>query len=231
MFSLICVRYYWRFQHSVIFNVARHPFRFYLLLILTGDSPLIRIARSGLSGVGGGAVNSLAGSLLNSKLEVRMDFTLIGAIMVALLALWGVRAQIKASETNITKLVKEELEKEKKLLVEKIKLERDDRWWNIKLELFIEVSNLTLSIFKMVAGGDFFDGSMVCRGLAIRSRVLFSNAGIADNLKKCADYILKMATEEDETFDVEDVGEMLAIAIAFMENELDIGKGSLKNAS
>ena len=42
-----------------------------------------------------------------------MDFTVIGSIMVGLFALWGVKVKIKASEKNISKQVKEELEKEK----------------------------------------------------------------------------------------------------------------------
>lgn len=86
-----------------------------------------------------------------------MDFTLIGSIMVGLFALWGVKVQIKASEKNISKQVKEELEKEKKLLDAKIMKEREDKFWNVKFDLFVEINNAYSDFANVVLDSDAGD--------------------------------------------------------------------------
>ena len=90
----------------------------------------------------------------NMELFLAM-MSILSPISVGLFVQAGVKAQIKANENNITKLVHEELEKELVLLDEKISKNRADRWWNLKFELFLDLNDIMkeLSVFEEEEGG------------------------------------------------------------------------------
>lgn len=148
--------------------------------------------------------------------------SIVSPIAVGLFVRSGVKAQIKANENNISKQVKEELEKEMKLLMEKIRIKREDRWWNVKLDLFIEVSNLLLSIFEMIAKKDYLDAVSIIRGIAIRTRALFSNTVIGDKIKDCSERILMLNSKSAITNYEYEVGKIFGNVLRLMEEELEI---------
>ena len=78
-----------------------------------------------------------------TNMELFIVLTSIGSPVVVGLFIWfGVTSQIKANEKNISKQVKEELEKELKLLDEKINKEKEARVWNKKFEILEKIVSI-----------------------------------------------------------------------------------------
>ena len=118
-----------------------------------------------------------------------MDFTFIGSIMVGLFALWGVRAQIKASEKNISQQVKEELEKEKTLLDEKIRREREDRWWNLKFDTLTEFKKLISSSIVMIEDNRLGELIRELESMALQSLTLFEDKALGDSIFAATEFL------------------------------------------
>lgn len=147
----------------------------------------------------------------------------VSPIAVGLFLKSGVKTQIKANENNISKLVMEELEKEKNLLYEKVRIEREDRWWKLKFDLFVDTTNALLLITQQIMEEKIPDAIMKIGNLISRVTVIYDDKIIRDKIDESFDLIKDKKPDEITNELLYEFGRLFGQATRLMKNELELG--------
>ena len=141
----------------------------------------------------------------------------VGPILVGLFVRSGVKAQIQANENNISKQVREELEKEKKLLNEKIRIEQEDRWWKLKFDVLNEFKDIISKAPVMIAENKLEQLMRGIESIALQSLTLFDNKALGDSIVELATSIDIPIEEMLKTENLNDFGKRIGKAFEEMK--------------
>ena len=154
---------------------------------------------------------------------------LIGILGTGVFSIVAVNKQNKAAKDRIPLQVKSELDSQMKLLEEKIKEERKDKWWNLKFESFIELQNTMSDMAKYDEnkGFIFSRGTMlhIVNRISYKQHALFENNLLNKEMVDLLTYIKELKVKNDKISD-EDWGQ---IGLIF-QNALDVIKSDLSKS-
>lgn len=147
----------------------------------------------------------------------------VSPITVGLFVKSGIKTQIRANDSSISKQVKEELEKEKKLLEEKIRLEREDRWWNVKLNLCLEISEMTTTLFELIPNKKYDEALSQFNKVLPMIGVLYSDRTISTIAMETHELISGVKPADNHLEIAMSISKSIANIIGLMREELKDG--------
>lgn len=153
---------------------------------------------------------------------------LIASIPAVITAILGFFLTQYVSAKNISQQVKEELEKEMKLLDEKIRKEREDRWWKAKFDCFIELNEILSEMYTYNEKTKIFTLSISeslqkINNFGLKSSVLFEDESLNDKISEITTALYSEKNSGVVEFSnsiIENVSVKISVALTIIRDQL-----------
>lgn len=143
---------------------------------------------------------------------------LIASIPGIIAAILGYFLSLKIAAKNISQQVKEELEKEKTLLDEKIRRKREDRWWNLKFDTLTEFKKLISNSIVMIEDNRMGELIRELESMALQSLTLFEDKALGDSIFAATEFLNKPIEQVKEYQNLKEFGRQIGIAFEGMRD-------------